>query len=68
MRTVLPLGADAVIAAQVHCEMLKPPFDCCSQEPDEVSVPAPPQRKVPNARTHPRIIRVRMARAYALAP
>jgi hypothetical protein len=65
-RTVLPLGADAVIAAQVHCEMLKPPFDCCSQpEPDELSVPAPPQRKVPSARTQRKIIRIRMARVYA---
>ena len=52
--TVEPLGADPVIAAHVHCGMLKPPFNCCSQpepESEEAAVPAPPQRKVPSART-----------------
>jgi hypothetical protein len=47
--------------------MLEPPFNCCSQpETDEVSAPAPPQRKVPGARTQPRMIRIRMVRLYAI--
>jgi hypothetical protein len=66
--TVEPLGADAVIAAHVHCGRLKPPFNCCSQpepESEEAAVPPSPQRKVPSAKTQPTIICVRMARVYA---